>query len=462
MKFKDNFRLDGLGINSHFGRTYVPPKALPPISPRTIKEMEEKPAAVITKFVEEVSNELKKEATLNIKESDNYFHRFKTEPNETDQNNKLNQTENNPFITEANEKKRKKTKLIRGKNPPIPVYGYISNSQRFNLTKCFRRIRTFQPHVNENWKFKLGLTHTTQNTFSGITTMVNNIDFQVKSIHDQIRLLNDNISYYKLNVVTKENYVEAFKSLSLKSQIKYNKYLEETIGIILLLPQLFLLEFYHYVEKLNHINVPDKRKFKDKYIFDEVECLFENNKILNDVVDFFNNCFEIYLTLVKEVDDMFLKPKNFDNLMSIIEKARYDISSAISCAENSISNYENDIQLVNKILKTEHKEEKFKKERVNLTDKLRAQFVFKKNKERQRIIRIQNALKLNDNDNYEEKRKPVKKEFHSIIHSKLIDGLLDYCKKGVKKQIQIKRIFDEMEPPQKSDVYTRDIVKLNF
>jgi len=461
MKIKDNFKFDGLGINSHFARTFVLPKALPPISPRTIKEMEEKPAAIITKFVEEVSNELIKESNINIKQSDNYFHRAKTEPNENNDKNKLNKTENKPFITEANEK-RKKTKLLRVNNPPIPVYGYISNSQRFNLTKCFRRIRTYQPHICENWKFKLGLTHTTQNSFSGITTMINNIDFQAKNIHDQVRLLNDNISYYKLNVVPKENYVEAFKSLSLKSQIKYNKYLEETIGIILLLPQLFLLEFYHYVEKLNHINVPDKRKFKDKYIFDEVECLFENNKILNDVVDFFNNCFEIYLTLVKEVDDMFLKPKNFDNLMSIIEKARYDISSAISCAENSISNYENDIQLVNKILKTEHKEEKFKKERVNLTDKLRAQFVFKKNKERQRIIRIQNALKLNDNDNYEEKRKPVKKEFHSIIHSKLIDGLLDYCKKGVKKQIQIKRIFDEMEPTKKADVYTRDIVKLNF
>ena len=462
MKFKDNFKLEGLGFNSHFTRTYVIPKALPPISPRTMKEMEEKPAAVITKFVEEVSNELKKEATLNIKKSDNFFHRFKTEPNEKKVNNKLNSTDNAPFITEPNDKKNKKPKLIRANNAPIPVYGHISNSQRFNLTKCFRRIRTYQPHVNENWKFKLGLTHTSQNTFSGITTMINNIDFQAKSIHDQVRLLNDNISYYKLNVITKENYVEAFKSLSLKSQIKYNKYLEETIGIILLLPQLLLLEFYHYVEKLNGINVPDKRKFKEKYIFDEVECLFENNKILNDVVDFFFYCFEIYLTLVKEVDDMFLKPKNFDNLMSIIEKARYDISSAISCAENSISNYENDIQLVNKILKTEHKEEKFKKERVNLTDKLRAQFVFKKNKERQRIVRIQNALKIREDDNYEEKRKPVKKEFHSIIQSKLIDGLLGFCKKGVKKQIQIKRIFDEMEPPQNTDVYTRDIVKLNF
>ena len=292
--------------------------------------------------------------------------------------------------------------------------------------------------------------------------MINNIDFQAKSIHDQVRLLNDNISYYKLNVITKENYVEAFKSLLLKSQIKYNKYLEETIGIILLLPQLLLLEFYHYVEKLNGINVPDKRKFKEKYIFDEVECLFENNKILNEVVDFFNNCFEIYLTLVKEVEDMFLKSKNFENLMTIIEKARYDISSAISCAENAISNFENDIELVNKILKNEHKEAKFKKERVNLTDKLRAQFVFKKNKERQRIVRIQNALKIREDDNYEEKRKPVKKEFHSIIQSKLIDGLLGFCKKGVKKQIQIKRIFDEMEPTKKGDVYTRDIVKLTF
>ena len=45
--------------------------------------------------------------------------------------------------------------------------------------------------------------------------------------------------------------------------------------------------------------------------------------------------------------------------------------------------------------------------------------MFKKNKERQRIVRIQNALKLKDDDDYEEKRKPVKKEFHSIIQSKI-------------------------------------------
>ena len=75
---------------------------------------------------------------------------------------------------------------------------------------------------------------------------------------------------------------------------------------------------------------------------------------------------------------MFLKQKNFESLITILEKARYNISSVISNAENSIANYENDIKLVDKILQNEHKAKQFKKERVNLNDKLRDKFVFKK------------------------------------------------------------------------------------
>ena len=292
--------------------------------------------------------------------------------------------------------------------------------------------------------------------------MMNNIDFQSKVIHDQIKLLLDNISYYKLSIITKENYLESFKALSLRSQIKFNKYLEETCGIMLLLPQLLLLEFYHFIEKFNNVNVPDKKKFKEKYIFDEVECLFYNNNLLSDVVDFFNSCFDVYSTLVKEVEDMFLKQKNFENLIKIIEKARYNISSVISSAENAMSNYENDIKLVDKILKNEHKETKFKKERMNLTDKLRAQFIFKKNGERQRIMRIENALKSKIDEEDEDYRNPEHFKFNSIIHTKLIDGLLDYCRKGIKQQIQSRRIMDEMKPPKKAINQTREAVKLNF
>ena len=458
---------DNINMTRHWQKAYRPIRILPPITPRSRREIEEKPSSVITKFIEGLSLELKKETDENIKESETYNKRINTDPN-ISKEKKIDSTEendkSNPFITEANsEIKRKRNLLIRSTNlQPLPTNANLSNFQKSSLLNVYRRIRNYQPHIDEDWKSKLGLTTGKQTSLSILSSMMNNIDFQSKVIHDQIKLLMDNISYYKLSVVTKENYLESFKSLSLKSQIKYNKYLEETCGIMLLLPQLLLLEFYHFIEKFNNVNVPDKKKFKEKYIFDEVECLFYNNNLLSDVVDFFNSCFDVYSTLVKEVEDMFLKQKNFENLIKIIEKARYNISSVISSAENAMSNYENDIKLVDKILKNEHKETKFKKERMNLTDKLRAQFIFKKNGERQRIMRIENALKSKIDEEDEDYRNPEHFKFNSIIHTKLIDGLLDYCRKGIKKQIQSRRIMDEMKPPKKAINQTREAVKLNF
>ena len=459
---------DNINMTRHWQKAYRPIRILPPITPRSRKEIEEKPSSVIIKFIEGLSLELKRETDENIKESELYTKRVNTEPNipkeKTLNNSSVEIDNSNPFITEANiDVKKRRNVLIRSTNlQPLPTNANLSNFQKSSFLNVYRRIRNYQPHIDEDWKSKLGLTTGKQSTLSILSSMMNNIDFQSKVIHDQIKLLMDNISYYKLSVVTKENYLESFKSLSLKSQIKYNKYLEETCGIMLLLPQLLLLEFYHFIEKFNNVNVPDKKKFKEKYIFDEVECLFYNNNLLSDVVDFFNSCFDVYSTLVKEVEDMFLKTKNFENLITIIEKARYNISSVISNSENAMSNYENDIKLIDKILKNEHKETKFQKERKNLTDKLRAQFIFKKNSERQRIMRIENALKLKSDEENEDYRNPPQFKFNSVIHTKLIDGLLDYCRKGVKKQIQSRRIMDEMKPPKKNINQTREAVKLNF
>ena len=458
---------DNINMTRHWQKAYRPIRILPPITPRSRREIEEKPSSVITKFIEGLSLELKKETDENIKESETYNKRINTDPN-ISKEKKIDSTEendkSNPFITEANnEIKRRRNLLIRSTNlQPLPTNANLSNFQKSSLLNVYRRIRNYQPHIDEDWKSKLGLTTGKQTSLSILSSMMNNIDFQSKVIHDQIKLLLDNISYYKLSIITKENYLESFKALSLRSQIKFNKYLEETCGIMLLLPQLLLLEFYHFIEKFNNVNVPDKKKFKEKYIFDEVECLFYNNNLLSDVVDFFNSCFDVYSTLVKEVEDMFLKQKNFENLIKIIEKARYNISSVISSAENAMSNYENDIKLIDKILKNEHKETKFKKERMNLTDKLRAQFIFKKNGERQRIMRIENALKSKIDEEDEDYRNPEHFKFNSIIHTKLIDGLLDYCRKGIKKQIQSRRIMDEMKPPKKAINQTREAVKLNF
>ena len=314
------------------------------------------------------------------------------------------------------------------------------------LNNTFHRLRTYQPKIEENWKSTHGLTINV-GAMVPRSTMDGDIEYQHKSLNDQFKLLVDNIQYYKMSIVSKDNYIEAFKCLSLKNKINYNKALEEACGLLLLLPQLILLEFYKYIERFENLNMPDKNKFKDKYIFDEVSCLYYNNNLLTEVTEYFQNCFEVYLILVKEVDNMSLKPKNFNNALSAFEKARYNMSNVVSSSENGIKNYENDLKMVDKILKNEHKEPMFKVRHKNLTDKLRGQFIFKKNDERQRIIRITNTLKLRkDDDDLDEMKINEKREFKSIIHTKLIDGLLPYCRKKIKQQIQSRRIMDEMEP----------------
>ncbi len=86
---------------------------------------------------------------------------------------------------------------------------------------------------------------------------------------------------------------------------------------------------------------------------------------------------------------------------------------------------------------------------------MRSEFIFKMNKEKQRNIRIINSLKSNKDDDYLEEidnnknnnnnNKKEKKLSHSILNSKLMDGLLPYCTQNIKKIIQTRRIVDNME-----------------
>ncbi len=155
-----------------------------------------------------------------------------------------------------------------------------------------------------------------------------------------------------------------------------------------------------------------------------------------------------------------MKPKNFQNLITIIEKARYNVSNLISSSENGIKNYKNDLRMIDKILRNEKKETKFKIKHLSLNEKMRSEFIFKMNKEKQRNIRIINSLKSNKDDDYLEEidnnknnnnnNKKEKKLFHSILHSKLMDGLLPYCDEKMKKIIQTRRIVDNMEIKKKN------------
>ena len=341
------------------------------------------------------------------------------------------------------------------------------------LDKYYHRLKTYQPKIFINWKTKSGLT-VTVGSLCSTSPMINDVDYQSSSFRDQSKLLEDNISYYKMNITTKPNYIESFCSLSLISKIEYNKALEETIGILLLLPQLILLDFYKFIQKFENISVPSKEKFEDKYIFDEIENLLYNNNLLSEVLEFFQNCFEVYLLLINEVDDMSLKPKNFSNIMTAFEKARYNICYCTNSSENALTNYNKDIRSINKFNKNlgivNSTLEK------NVYDKMMNQFYFKKNAERQRKLRIEACLNYKKDEEENEliftgrsdkSKKISRMKFNSIIDSDLVTKLLKNCIDDAKNRITTERINNEIdgehgEEGQMLKNSKRKVIKLNF
>ena len=351
----------------------------------------------------------------------------------------------------------------------IKIDEELSYERVKKLEKYFRRKKTYQPRIYTDWKTKCGININVGNIRLS-SPVQNDIEYQSKAFRDQSKLLEDNILYYKMNITSKQNYIESFKSLSLTSKINYNQALEETIGIILLLPQLILLDFYKFIKKFENINIPKRQNFEEKYVFNELENLYFNNNLLSEVLEFFQNCFEVYLLLINEVEDMTLKPVQFNNVITSFEKARYNICYVINSSENAISNYNKDIRSINKFNKGLGITNK--DDRLKLSDKIMNQFIFKKNAERQRKLRIDACLNYRkdeeDNDFFKKKKSDNRRlKFKSVIDSELVSKLLKNCRDDAKHKITTERINNEIdgklgEEGEFLKNSKRQVIKLNF
>ena len=333
------------------------------------------------------------------------------------------------------------------------------------LMNKFRRIRTYQPVISENWKFNNGLRVTIGKQKMNALPIKDDVEYQYKLINDEYKLLEDNFTYYKSTVIINEDYYKSFKAMPLMSKINYNKMLEEAIGILYILPQMLLAEFYNLIKNYSNVSIPKADLFKEKYVFDEVQSLSYNNSLLIKVFDFFKACYEVYGTLIKEVNDMSLNLNSFSNIINCLEKARFNLSYLATSSKNALKNYNNDLKYIQKM---SNDNKVF--ESIDVTEKMRSQFAFKKNDEKQRKLRIEAALENKyDNDKYfEEKRRrdnSEDKKFVSFIDSKLIDGLMKHFTKKVRNEITTHKINKEIDGRYTDDDYMMEkhkVVKINI
>jgi hypothetical protein len=193
------------------------------------------------------------------------------------------------------------------------------------------------------------------------------------------------------------------------------------------------MDFSNYLDKFSSLEPIEKNRLNDKEVINEETNFFYNIKLYHDCNLFLKGCFEVYLILVKQLDDMTI-PQNINKkLIQYLQRARLNTSNLIFTAKNAYFNFKNDqkivknqLVLINEINQKEIlKQEKIEKGilennnedltkmnrkkvvtnlnknvdaapvnklRVDLTEKIRRQFIFKLNDENQRNTRLNNVL----------------------------------------------------------------------
>ena len=391
------------------------------------------------------ANEIPTKSSKNINfyltAQDNITNNYSSSPDLKKDNNEEETNNIKINLTEANTNNKKE---INKKFDSSMSIDRILNKNQFKiLNSSFHRIRTYQPKIVKNWKFNNGIAVVSNSKIN--TSIPRDADYQSKLFEDQYKLLVDNYHYYKMKILANSDFIDSFRALDLKNKIKFNKTLEEVCGLLILLPRHFLSEFYKYIE---YLKTPSKSSFKEKYIFDEVGCLFENNKLLYEIFEYFRNSFEIYLILIKEVDGMILKPKDFENVISAFERVRFDLNLVSNIAENALINYTKDMGMIYKLNRFDSEQNKLSN--YIYTVKLRNYNSQSKTKEKQRKMRIEECL-ANFNDDYNNNNKnkninsKLNKKFKSIMDSKMISSLLRHCRKEVKDNIISERLNNEFD-----------------
>lgn len=229
------------------------------------------------------------------------------------------------------------------------------------------------------------------------------------------------------------------------------------------------MDFSQYLEKFASIEPPAQERLQNQEVKSEEINFFYNIKLFSDCNLFLKGCFEVYLILVKQLDDMIIPPNTYMKLLQYLARARLNISNLIFTAKNAFQNFtadqknvskyldviatinenerdpnknvENNLESVSHIGKKKsalphinisnnnNNSNKYKTEHVDLTEKIRRQFLFKLNDENQRNLRLNNVLNRKDfvvDDSFEQKKKEAGRK--TSKDSCLVKILIDFFK----------------------------------
>ena len=314
-------------------------------------------------------------------------------------------------------------------------------------SKGYRRIRCFDNKFNDY--------------------LIKDIDFQYNFVKDELSILMDNIQYMKSGILSSNNIVPAFGNKDVRFQVNLNKVIEETCALLSLIPSYILNEYNDYTDRFIAVDPPIPQDFFTREVYEESETFVENVRLFVKIANFTKCVFEVYLILVKQVDEeMKISTKKFLVLKEILERCRYNTNEILNSLKSALKDLAFDRNLIKKyhdLLKKDNisfldvEKLYLRQEQQEMGEHIKNQLHFEKNEIKQKLQRIKKALA----EEKEEKMpsiplpKKMKKKYTTkmkeayppmgCINSELMTKLLKYCHKDVREKIISVRTIERIQ-----------------
>ena len=295
------------------------------------------------------------------------------------------------------------------------------------------------------------------------TLFIKGIEMQMNDISNKIKLIMDNVDFFKVNYFNNGVFFSAFDYMDNLKKAEFNLTLEELCFILIETVPKLLQKFYEDLESVLYVKIPDIEKEMEKIPKNEKECLELNCAFLNSVTIYFLGSFEVLQEIQKRIDYYKFKDTEFLEIDNLLDLARFDISKINSMAEIYIEKMKKEKVIIEKmemglgiikkkkfvvedIFERTHKrysqnfKEEMKLERINSTLNLKRS-KFLNDEKRSKFILMRRAQNLN------------------LLNQPIVGALMKYLKSNIKSQIISEQVFERFklkEEQARKKVETKD------
>ena len=371
------------------------------------------------------NSKLKEESGNNSKMLDSFISPIAYKPTDEEINSKIPKTTNN----------------IRDIN--FPNNGNKIICVQKNTKKLYHKRNLFitKEQLDTNF-FKAGIITNLWRR----TAFLRETEMQINDIFNKIKLILDNIDYFKLSYFNNGNFYAAFDNMKNISQVELNLTFEELCFLLIDIVPKLLQKFFDELDRILYIQIPDLDQEMEKIPTTERECLEFNCAFLNSVSIYFTGCSGILKEIVKRIDYYKFSDKEFLLIDNYLDLARFDINKINSMAGIYIDKMKKDEKIVEKIEMGLGE----RKKKYNIVGDIleRVHKRYSKNfRDDTKLERINSSLNLKgDLFGGDEKRKKFilmrRAKNLDILNQPVVANMMKYFNDNIKSQIISQQVFE--------------------